>query len=144
MNTIQINTLLSDYKCFIGTFAKDQLPKNKIKEFPCSLIINTDESFKPGEHWIALFLDKNYAEYFDSFGQPPLHKEILSFLIRNKIKYITYNTKQIQSITTNTCGAYCVLFVKFKCFNKKFCDLIKLFNNNTYLNDLKILYSLLL
>jgi hypothetical protein len=144
MNTFQINTLLSDYKCFIGTFARDLLPSKPINKLPCALIMNTDESFKPGEHWIALYLDKNSCEYFDSFGLPPLHDEIISFLKQNKIKKILYNSNQIQSITSQTCGAYCVLFVKFKCFNLKYCDLIKVFNKNTNQNDLKVMYSLLL
>jgi hypothetical protein len=145
MNKFQINTLLSDYKCFIGTFARDLLPTKPIKELPCSLIINTDKSDKPGEHWIALYLDKNNCcEYFDSFGLPPSHIEIISFLKKNKIKKIIYNDNQIQSITSQTCGAYCVLFVKFKCFNLKFCDLLNMFNKNTNQNDFKIMYSLLL
>ena len=143
MNTLQLNSLLTSYKCFIGTFPRDLLPKKKIKKRPCAIIVNTDELFNPGQHWVAIYLSGNStAEYFDSFGMMPIHEEILIFLKRNKIKKVLYNQNQLQSITTNTCGAYCVLFVKFKCLNYTFCDLINCFSNNTYNNDIKIFYSL--
>jgi hypothetical protein len=145
MNTLQINTLLSEYECFIGTFSRDLLPIEKIQVRPCALIVNTDESTKPGEHWVAIYLNETTgAEYFDSFGFMPMHKEIINFFKINKIKKIVYNSNQIQSISSNTCGAYCVLFVKFKCLNYSFCDLINCFSNNLYNNDLKIFYSLII
>ncbi len=145
MNTIQINELLSEYDCFIGTYPRDLLPKEKIKIRPCALIVNTDESSKPGEHWLAIYLNANgTAEYFDSFGFMPMHNDIIKFLLRNNIKSLIYNPNQIQSITTKTCGAYCVLFVKFKCLNYDFCDLMNCFSNNKYKNDVKIFYSLLI
>jgi hypothetical protein len=68
MNTLEINQLLSDYQCFIGTFPRDLLPKKQIKKRPCALIVNTDDSTNPGQHWLAIYLDKNNnAEYLDSF-----------------------------------------------------------------------------
>ncbi len=68
MNTLQINTFLSKYSCFLGTFSRDFLPRKYIRKRPCALIVNTDESTKPFEHWISLFLIKsNKAKYFDSF-----------------------------------------------------------------------------
>jgi len=145
MNSLQINSLLSEFKCFIGTYPLDLLPEKQLKQRPCALIVNTDKSTKPGEHWVAIFLsDNGSAEYFDSFGLMPIHNEILMFLRKNKIKNLIYNSNQIQSITSNTCGAYCVLFVKFKCLKLKFCDLINCFSNNKYNNDIKIFHSLLI
>jgi Adenovirus endoprotease len=110
MNTIQINELLSEYDCFIGTYPRDLLPIKKIKIRPCALIINTDDSSKPGEHWVSIYMDvSGTAEYFDSFGFMPMHDEIYNFLYRNKITNLIYNPNQIQSITSKTCGAYCVI-----------------------------------
>ena len=52
---------------FKGVFARDNIPF--IISYPCSLIINTDPSTRPGEHWLALFFNsKKEAEFFDSFG----------------------------------------------------------------------------
>jgi len=143
MNTEQINYLLSDYKCFIGTYPRDLLPK-QICTKPCAVIINTDDSSKPGQHWVALYLNKGKAEYFDSLAVTPIHSDIIKFLIRNKIKKLVYNSNQLQSILSDMCGAYCVLFVKFICSNLNFCDVINYFSNNKLNNDVKAFLSLLL
>jgi hypothetical protein len=145
MNTVQINFLLSNYDCFIGTFPRDLLPKNKITKRPCALVINTDDSLNPGQHWVALFLRKNgTAEYFDSFGFSIMHKDIINFLRKNNIDNIIYNPKQLQSVSMSTCGAYCVLFVKYLCSDFTFCDFIKYFSNNKINNDIKATLSLML
>ncbi len=145
MNTQEINSLLSNYECFIGTYPRDVLPKNRIQSKPCAIIINTDESTKPGQHWVALFLRKDgVAEFFDSFGLSYIHEDILKFLKRNKIKNLIYNSKQLQSVTTSTCGAYCILFVKYRCSGLSFCDVINYFSNNRLNNDMKAFVSLLL
>lgn len=144
MNTNEINQLLSNYECFIGTFARDLLPKSIIKKRPIALIVNTDKSDKPGQHWLGLFLATNgSAEVFDSFGINKLHNEILNFLKINNVKKLIYNPRQLQSITTSTCGAYCVLFVKFRCSGLDFCDVINLFTNDFIKNDFKAYLSLL-
>jgi hypothetical protein len=144
MNTFQINFLLEKFDCFIGVYPRNLLPRKPIKIRPCALIINTDKSTEPGEHWVALYLSKNtYAEYFDSFGFSPNHIEIIKFLQRNKIKKIVYNTNQLQSLTSLTCGAYCVLFVKFRFSNLNFCDLINFFSTNSENNDIASLSLLL-
>src|SRR5258708_17738797 len=109
MNTEEINYLLSDYKCFKGTNPRDLLPKKPIKK-PFAIIFNSDDSNNPGQHWISLFvLNNGNAEYFDSFGIHPLHEDVIKFLSINNVNNITYNPKQLQSVTTATCGAYCVL-----------------------------------
>jgi len=143
MNTLEINYLLSDYSCYIGTYPRDLLPYKKVSD-RSAIIINTDDSSNPGQHWVPLFLDKGIAEYFDSFGFKIIHNDILKFLNKNNIKKIIYNNKQLQSVTTSTCGAYCVLFVKFRCNNYSFCDFIHYFSNNTINNDLKASLSFLL
>lgn len=38
-----------------------------------AIVANMDDHNQPGEHWIALFLDKHGTNtYFDSYGIPPL------------------------------------------------------------------------
>ncbi len=60
MNSREIESLLLSDKFaagyFIGVFAADQLPG---KVFPGAYIVNTDESNKPGQHWVAFFLVKD-------------------------------------------------------------------------------------
>lgn len=42
-------------------------------KFKIGIIFNLDEHWKPGSHWVSLFvnLKKNYIFYFDSAGDPP-------------------------------------------------------------------------
>ena len=63
---------------FLGVFASDRMPSiheidNSCKNHHyCALIVNTDFSDKPGQHWVAyLYLPNHTAEFFDSNGQPP-------------------------------------------------------------------------
>ena len=51
-----MNNLLKDYKKFIGCFSRDQIfliENNK------SIIINLNNSYEPGSHWIAFQRVKN-------------------------------------------------------------------------------------
>ena len=65
MSNIFINNSLSDNKIFIGCFSKDQM---SIIENNKSMIINLNNSYEPGSHWIALKRVKNDIFVFDSFG----------------------------------------------------------------------------
>jgi len=136
MNSLEINKALKNYKCFLGTFARDQLPTSLPKFRPLAIIMNTDPINLPGQHWVSIFVDEtNCAEYFDSYGLPPLHSEILNCIGNNNIKNLSYNSMQIQGVSSNTCGHYCVLFVKLRCQNILFRDIIKLdFNDQNILN----------
>ena len=35
------------------------------------IVFNLDPSYKPGSHWVAVYIDRNgLPEYFDFFGRP--------------------------------------------------------------------------
>lgn len=112
MNTLQIETILSHNKYtknyFTGVFPIDKIPKYVKK--PTMLVINTDSSNKPGQHWLALFLPENgcIIEYFDSYGMQPINKRIITFLKHNSIKYnFLYNNKRLQHAFSTVRGQYC-------------------------------------
>lgn len=134
MDTDIISKLLKNFKCFKGVYPLDMLPN--IIQLPMNIIINTDPSFMPGEHWVSLSINKDgYGEYFDSFGLPPLKKEIFDYLEANCDKGWVYNKVALQSLTSNTCGHYCVLNTIFHCQNRSTDDFISKFNNHTVKND---------
>ena len=56
-------------------------------------MINLDGKQSKGTHWVSLFIDKNTALYFDSFGIEYIPQEVL-----NKIrdKFITHNIFRTQ------------------------------------------------
>lgn len=132
MDTRTIFKSLNKYNCFIGVYPRDKLPK--IDKIPSALIVNTDTSDKPGEHWIAIFVSEKETIYFDSFGLPPYHEDILNFL-QNTPGEISFNTVTLQSASADTCGQYCVLFVKMKCRGYTYEDLLAIFTRNTFVND---------
>ena len=88
--------------------SRDLLPKTKPSNVR-AYIINTDSSNQPGEHWIGLYYYENSKEayYFDSYGLPPYHEEILEFLKKTSNKW-TFNNQQVQDWFSETCGLYCV------------------------------------
>jgi hypothetical protein len=136
MYTSEINAnlkWLNNLECFIGTFARDQLPI--INTFPCGLIVNSDPSNKPGEHWTAIFLNKGLGEYFDSYGFPPLHSDVLHFLNKHCPKGWCHNTVMLQSANSMTCGMYCIFYIKLKCLGYTLCEFIKLFTTKASVND---------
>lgn len=118
---------------FLGCFSISHLPDQFPNKFPCSLIINDDET-----HWIALVLDEYVCFYFDSMGQkelyhtPPRTKRYfvdLSSCIMDRIQWhltqwlkkhdwkqecypIVANVKQAQEYDTEDCAIFCISFIK--------------------------------
>ena len=91
---------------------RNSLPKKPYSQ-ECG-IVNLDNDDGPGTHWVAYYKNKNYKEYFDSFGnlQPPI--ELVEYLQPP----IYYNYEQKQKFNTVICGQLCLKFlIMFKIFN---------------------------
>ena len=58
---------------FNGVYSKDNLP-NKIKDG--AYVINLDEYYDIGTHWVSLYVYNDDVTYFDSFGVEHIPKEI--------------------------------------------------------------------
>ncbi len=140
MNTLEIISRLKFCKSFKGVYPVDLIPKYFNSG---TIIINTDPSTKPGSHWVAVYINNDTGEYFDSFGFPPINKEIISFLDNNSTNGWSYNSLHIQNLLSHTCGNYCVLYVMAKNKGYSITDFLNLFTMNTDLNEiiLKILYK---
>lgn len=111
MNTSTINKILASNpitrKFYMGCFPADRIPR--CRHFPCSMVVNLDESSKPGSHWIAIFAQsKHYVYYFDSFGLDAEGK-IKEYL--NKFDYVTRQIITVQSIISDVCGYYAIFFI---------------------------------
>ena len=136
MNTFEIIEQLEDLDCFQGVFPLDKLKNYKVKEKPIGIVINLDFSSEPGSHWVALYIDEqNNAIYFDSFGFINLNEYFLSFLKNNKIEGIIFNKHQIQSFSSDVCGAHCIIFLKMICNGFSFDEILKQFSSNKERND---------
>ena len=53
--------------------------------FPSAYVFNLDPSYKPGVHWVAVYIDREcLPEYFDSFGCPPQEKSKIFCAVMQK------------------------------------------------------------
>ena len=108
LTATQITTALQDLKCFEGVFARDRLPLNVSK--PALLVVNTDDSSEPGEHWVSVYTGvNNKAIFFNSFGLPPLSPEVIDFVARNATS-LQYCNVVLQDAFSETCGYFCIAF----------------------------------
>ena len=138
MDTLTIKRLLKTYKCFKGVFPSDQLPYNA--PLPLNIIVNTDPSTKPGQHWVCVSINsRGLGYYFDSFGLPPLVKDIFDFINARSTEGWSYNKRIIQDVTSITCGNYCVLYIIFKCNDLTIEDFLSEFGHKAIDNDKKML-----
>jgi hypothetical protein len=129
MDADNIERLLTNQPHFQGVFSADTLPNN-----PCLLVCNTDPSMKPGEHWIAIYVNRNgCGEYFDSFGRPP-NKHFAQYMNFYCERW-TFNKRCLQSRISAFCGYYCCLYVVLKCRGLDLTKIVAMFSNDTGYND---------
>ena len=142
MNTLEISNYMQNFKNFKGVYPRDLLTFSLSKN--TGIIVNTDLSTKPGEHWVSIYKNKdNEIIYFDSFGFPPLHEEIIRFIIKNCDNGWYYNTITYQSVYQDTCGMYCIYFITCMLRHGKYENFQTIFRANPDFNDIlaKILYK---
>ena len=98
-----------------------------------SSIVNLANSFNKGTHWIGMKFINNKLFYFDSYGI-----EFVPDIIKKQYDKIITNIYRIQSIDSNECGKFCILFIKANIQNKS--DYIKFqlqfHKNNFQKNDI--------
>jgi len=131
MKTSEIETALKKQHNFLGVYPRDLLPKFVDD---CLLICNTDVSKDPGEHWVAIKIKNDIGEYFDPFGLPPLHSEIMNFLGRNCSLWC-YNTVPVQGVLSTNCGLFCVAFVQYCGNDWSLSSFLNKFSTHTQFND---------
>ena len=109
----EIDMILKTVPFFKGTFSADTLPSipRSCKSLN-AFIVNTASQSMRGEHWVGLVInERRECYYFDSFGEQLTNLPILYSLKKMGIGTYKYNTKEIQSIFSNSCGYFCMAFV---------------------------------
>lgn len=69
-------------------------------------IINLDDLYQKGTHWVALIKDRNVIYYFDSFATAPFFE----FTHIKEYKFI-FNSRQLQSLDSDSCGYWVILWL---------------------------------
>ena len=89
-------------------------------------------------HWASLFIDKNTAIYFDSFGIKYIPQEVLSKI---KDKSFKHNTFRIQNDDSIMCEFYCIAFIEYMLEEKTLLYYTNLFSLNDYKRNENIIYK---
>ena len=144
MNSLEMEVLL-EKAVGEGGFHFDIISENeargkiKLNIKPMFLIVNTEPSWLPGEHWLVFYFPKgDIPEFFYSFGHDPSYysSHFTDFLCENsEQKNFWINSEQLQSFGSNICGLYCILFVLSKMWNISFENFIENFTKNKQQND---------
>jgi len=134
MNSDQLDRVIREYvPRFDGVFSSDHLPKN-----PRLLVCNTDPASKPGEHWIAIYVDADgrYGEFFDPLGRAPC----LAFerYMNENCNDWFYCNKQLQSVVSRFCGHYCACFCILRSRGIDMRRFLQQFSSDTGLNDVVV------
>jgi len=133
MDSEKIRRLLGRVEMFNGVFPADRLPRHRLKK-PTLLVVNTDRSDKPGQHWVAMYFDgEGYGELFDSLATTPI-KTFKDFMNRNCTRWLK-NDMQLQSIISRFCGHYVVMYCVLRARGFDIQRIASLFSNDTLMND---------
>lgn len=139
LTSIDIHNSLKKYRWFGGVYSIDRLPHLITK--PKAFVINLDESYKEGSHWVAVnFNNYGRALYFDSFGREP-EGLILTFIERNAPNGYSHSSMKYQGNDSTACGYFCVLFVILANRLRKFFSLFRICKHS--MNE-KILKNILI
>ena len=102
-------------------------------------MINLDEYFHIGTHWVALYAqnNNNNVVYFDCFGAEHIPKEIKAFINRTSSsalhnKNIIINFFRIQAYDSIMCGYFCIEFTDFMLAAKILTEYTNLFSPNNF------------
>lgn len=98
---------------------RDTLPLKPLKNE--AIVINLDDYYGDGTHWVAIRKIVGRAVYFDSFGDLPPPKDVLRYLQGTKV---FYNYQRFQSSPVE-CGHLCL---EFLCMLNPFSLILKSIN----------------
>lgn len=99
---------------FWGVFSADTIPpfppqqSREARRF--SLVCNLSKVDEPGSHFVSIVSFPRYVLYLDSLGLPCTSPHIREFLRQLKTPTF-YNTLQVQDLSSDFCGLYCILFI---------------------------------
>ena len=137
MDTLEIDEILDDVAGFLGAFAYDILPEKPSDDF--SMVVNTSSSSSSGDHWVVLCRKKARLYFIDSYGRTLKSRYFPRDFVNKLTTYIgqekfSCNEKWLQRLTSNTCGAYCVYFIR-ELSTKSFRSCLSVFTEDLKAND---------
>jgi hypothetical protein len=104
----------------LGVFPADCFPFARLRKRnsrDACFVMNVDPHDKPGKHWTAFYYAsaEHALFHFDSFGLPLTvfpSFDYTSWMRKLNLKrLVTVSSHSLQSISSQVCGHYCVLFL---------------------------------
>ena len=121
MNTRQIQSCMQQDRYMrgscLGAFPADTLPSPPPPPASANgfgLVVNTDPSTGPGEHWLAVWVQDGNGEYFDSYAQqqqPPPHPVQLYLGRWAPGGWRCVLDQAVQGPLSTVCGQHCLWFL---------------------------------
>ena len=113
---------------FVGVFAADELMYVGNIKRPCLIVVNSDPSWKRGQHWLCIFVPEKAhmpIEFFDSLGRCPnqYSETFVRFLTEHGQKYM-YSSIRLQEPNSNMCGEYVLFFAAHRSRGISFVDIV--------------------
>ena len=142
MDSLTLDKQLSGVRHFLGAYSFDLLP-DKPYNGDFSLVINTDKSTLPGDHWLVLLRKDSTVYFIDSYGRNYNDFTFEKDFTNTVKKYvgdekIHHNKIWLQRLTSNVCGMYCVYFVR-ELVEHNLGSCLAMFSDNLAKNDQYVL-----
>ena len=109
--------------------AKDQFFDVNVQRKYRIFIVNDQEQWKIGNHWLLVVILPQEITFFDSFAISPKHYAIHKYLHEMKMQVVV-NEMVLQGPFSNVCGEFCVVFGYFLCRGWRLADVLKYFNDD--------------
>jgi hypothetical protein len=98
---------------WLGVFSHDTLPPSLSKTRYQCLVMNLADRAAPGTHWVCIVNDprqQSCVEYYDPFGLPPDARTVRC--MKTCGRPIRYNSSQLQSLSSEACGHFCMRIIE--------------------------------
>ena len=115
-----------------GICPRKNLPRIKDGAYATNLA----DKYSKGKHWVSLYIDRNTAIYFYSFGIDYILQEVLNKI---KGKLITHNIFIMQDNESVMCGFYCIALIDYMLAAKNVLDYTNFFFPNENKKNGKII-----
>lgn len=107
---------------------RNELPKHP-NNIECG-IVNIDNSFGNGTHWVSYYKNRNNKYYFNSYGNLQPSKELVEYLGKDNLKY---NEDIVQDFNDPPiCGHLCLLVLKMFSDGMEFNTILDIINRQKW------------
>jgi hypothetical protein len=145
MDTNTLQHMLQLAKCSSETkvLACNELPPISTIANGTAFIVNLEENWKPGNHWIVLFCaSETEIELFDSIVSNAEERNTYIETFVNQYPWMLINKgARLQDSVSESCGLFCLYFLYYRCKEHLSMETIieHLFSDNTTYNECNVL-----